>query len=87
MKKLLKIIQQCVSWLGGDLRPGMSDIVRDFVVDFSRLQDWMLSVKKMILKHMNWCIDAILNEKLYLSSRRKSYRTRQDQGVELNSSK
>lgn len=26
--------------------PGMSDIVRDSVVDFSRLQDWMLSAKK-----------------------------------------
>lgn len=26
--------------------PSMSDIVRDSVVDFSRLQDWMLSAKK-----------------------------------------
>lgn len=26
--------------------PGMSDIIRDSVVDFSRLQDWMLSAKK-----------------------------------------
>ena len=34
--------------------PGMSDIIRDSIVDFSRLQDWMISAKKiMILKHMN----------------------------------
>ncbi len=26
--------------------PGMSDIIRDSVVDFSRLQDWMMSAKK-----------------------------------------
>ncbi len=26
--------------------PSMSDIVRDSVVDFSRLQDWMISAKK-----------------------------------------
>lgn len=26
--------------------PSMSDIIRDSVVDFSRLQDWMLSAKK-----------------------------------------
>lgn len=26
--------------------PGMSDVIRDSVVDFSRLQDWMLSAKK-----------------------------------------
>lgn len=26
--------------------PGMTDIIRDSVVDFSRLQDWMLSAKK-----------------------------------------
>lgn len=26
--------------------PGMSDIVKDCVVEFSRLQDWMLSAKK-----------------------------------------
>ena len=34
--------------------PGMSDIIRDSIVDFSRLQDWLISSKKiMILKHMN----------------------------------
>ena len=26
--------------------PSMSDIIRDSVVDFSRLQDWMISAKK-----------------------------------------
>ena len=26
--------------------PSMSEIVRDSVVDFSRLQDWMISAKK-----------------------------------------
>ena len=26
--------------------PSMSDVIRDSVVDFSRLQDWMLSAKK-----------------------------------------
>lgn len=26
--------------------PSMTDIIRDSVVDFSRLQDWMLSAKK-----------------------------------------
>lgn len=26
--------------------PSVSDIVRDSVVDFSRLQDWMISAKK-----------------------------------------
>ena len=26
--------------------PGMSDIIKDSVVDFSRLQDWMISAKK-----------------------------------------
>lgn len=26
--------------------PGMSDIIRDSIVDFSRLQDWMISAKK-----------------------------------------
>ncbi|MCM1182961.1 MAG: hypothetical protein NC337_06280 [Roseburia sp.] len=26
--------------------PSMSDIIRDSVVEFSRLQDWMLSAKK-----------------------------------------
>lgn len=26
--------------------PSISDIVRDSVVDFSRLQDWMISAKK-----------------------------------------
>lgn len=26
--------------------PGMSDIIRDSVVDFSRLQDWMISAKR-----------------------------------------
>lgn len=26
--------------------PSMSDIVKDSVVEFSRLQDWMLSAKK-----------------------------------------
>ena len=31
---------------GGDTMPSMSDIIRDSVVDFSRLQDWMLSAKK-----------------------------------------
>lgn len=34
--------------------PGMSDIIRDSVVDFSRLQDWMMSAKKIrIMKHTN----------------------------------
>lgn len=32
--------------------PSVTDIIRDSVVDFSRLQDWMISAKKiMILKH------------------------------------
>lgn len=31
---------------GDNTMPGMSDIIRDSVVDFSRLQDWMLSAKK-----------------------------------------
>ena len=26
--------------------PGISDIIKDSVVEFSRLQDWMLSAKK-----------------------------------------
>lgn len=26
--------------------PSMSDIIRDSIVDFSRLQDWMLSARK-----------------------------------------
>lgn len=26
--------------------PSMSDIIRDSIVDFSRLQDWMISAKK-----------------------------------------
>lgn len=26
--------------------PGMSDIVKDSVVEFSRLQDWMITAKK-----------------------------------------
>ena len=34
------------SELGGDIMPTMLDIIRDSVVDFSRLQDWMISAKK-----------------------------------------
>lgn len=26
--------------------PSVTDIIRDFVVDFSRLQDWVISAKK-----------------------------------------
>lgn len=32
--------------MGGVIMPSISDIVRDSVVDFSRLQDWMISAKK-----------------------------------------
>lgn len=34
------------SIIGGDYMPSMSDIIRDSIVDFSRLQDWMISAKK-----------------------------------------
>lgn len=33
-------------YIGDDYMPGMSDIVKDSVVEFSRLQNWMLSAKK-----------------------------------------
>lgn len=32
--------------IGGDRMPGMSDIIKDSVVEFSRLQNWMLSAQK-----------------------------------------
>lgn len=31
---------------GGDGMPNMSDIIKDSVVEFSRLQNWMLSAKE-----------------------------------------
>lgn len=33
--------------------PGISDIIKDSIVEFSRLQDWMMSARKMVIqRHM-----------------------------------
>ena len=48
--------------------PGMSDIIKDSVVEFSRLQKWMLSVKDKDPETYNSMYDRYIELKVTLST-------------------
>lgn len=41
------MLREAVYRKAGDCMPSAADIIKDYVIEFSRLQDWMISIKEV----------------------------------------
>ena len=54
--------------IGGDCMPSAADIIKDYVTEFSRIQDWMLEIKDAVPDTYNSMYKRYLELKVTLSS-------------------
>lgn len=53
---------------GGDTMPSGADIIKDYVTEFSRLQNWMLAIKDKDINVYNSMHDRYMELKVTLTS-------------------
>ena len=53
---------------GGGIMPSAADIIKDYVSEFSRLQDWMLPIKEVAPDTYNSMYKRYIELKVTLSS-------------------
>ena len=55
-------------WKAGDYMPGGADIIKDYVSEFSRLQNWMLAIKEIAPETYGSMYDRYIELKVTLTS-------------------